>query len=115
MGCLLRDRRLSRGEHEDFAFVDRPGERRRIAAFKRNAESRRAASVLARWKAINLDVESDRPDPNLDVRLRSRSGEAGWKSSSGNEHFDRRRRRDLVRSEERRVGKECRSRWAPYH
>src|SRR5688572_31648753 len=23
--------------------------------------------------------------------------------------------RDLVRSEERRVGKECRSRWGPYH
>ena len=22
---------------------------------------------------------------------------------------------DLVRSEERRVGKECRSRWSPYH
>src|SRR5215213_10493416 len=25
------------------------------------------------------------------------------------------RLRDLVRSEERRVGKECRSRWSPYH
>src|SRR3712207_7737435 len=25
------------------------------------------------------------------------------------------RRVDLVRSEERRVGKECRSRWSPYH
>src|SRR3712207_4641669 len=24
-------------------------------------------------------------------------------------------RKDLVRSEERRVGKECRSRWSPYH
>ena len=23
--------------------------------------------------------------------------------------------RDLLRSEERRVGKECRSRWSPYH
>src|SRR3989441_6523010 len=23
--------------------------------------------------------------------------------------------RDLIRSEERRVGKECRSRWSPYH
>ena len=23
--------------------------------------------------------------------------------------------RDTVRSEERRVGKECRSRWSPYH
>ena len=25
------------------------------------------------------------------------------------------RRLDLTRSEERRVGKECRSRWSPYH
>ena len=25
------------------------------------------------------------------------------------------RRRDVERSEERRVGKECRSRWSPYH
>ena len=24
-------------------------------------------------------------------------------------------KRDLLRSEERRVGKECRSRWSPYH
>ena len=23
--------------------------------------------------------------------------------------------KDLIRSEERRVGKECRSRWSPYH
>ena len=26
-----------------------------------------------------------------------------------------RRARELARSEERRVGKECRSRWSPYH
>ena len=26
-----------------------------------------------------------------------------------------RKRRPLLRSEERRVGKECRSRWSPYH
>ena len=25
------------------------------------------------------------------------------------------RRRKVIRSEERRVGKECRSRWSPYH
>ena len=27
----------------------------------------------------------------------------------------RRLRKNVVRSEERRVGKECRSRWSPYH
>ena len=30
------------------------------------------------------------------------------------EHLER-RSPDLTRSEERRVGKECRSRWSPYH
>ena len=30
-------------------------------------------------------------------------------------HQRRLHRRDLLRSEERRVGKECRSRWSPYH
>ena len=29
--------------------------------------------------------------------------------------FEIDRRRDFPRSEERRVGKECRSRWSPYH
>src|ERR1051326_4510222 len=34
----------------------------------------------------------------------------------GKRHQDRRMRRDEeLRSEERRVGKECRSRWSPYH
>ena len=28
---------------------------------------------------------------------------------------DERLNKDCVRSEERRVGKECRSRWSPYH
>src|SRR6266508_1993431 len=30
-------------------------------------------------------------------------------------HFDAIERRERWRSEERRVGKECRSRWSPYH
>ena len=33
----------------------------------------------------------------------------------GAENLPRERRRRPVRSEERRVGKECRSRWSPYH
>ena len=37
--------------------------------------------------------------------------------SIGNQSFESMRERDnfYVRSEERRVGKECRSRWSPYH
>ena len=30
-------------------------------------------------------------------------------------YFDEESITDYVRSEERRVGKECRSRWSPYH
>ena len=30
-------------------------------------------------------------------------------------NFDHPKSLDLTRSEERRVGKECRSRWSPYH
>src|SRR2546430_14354585 len=33
-----------------------------------------------------------------------------WHEQFGNEKFDA-----IFRSEERRVGKECRSRWSPYH
>src|SRR5574341_1603459 len=39
-------------------------------------------------------------------------------TSTGNRrraHYRRDRRGMTVRSEERRVGKECRSRWSPYH
>ena len=40
-------------------------------------------------------------------------------SSSGRSAYKRRRKnrrgRSRLRSEERRVGKECRSRWSPYH
>ena len=35
-----------------------------------------------------------------------------WRSFTQDEHGDRAR---AGRSEERRVGKECRSRWSPYH
>ena len=34
---------------------------------------------------------------------------------SESEEFQRRFRDESKRSEERRVGKECRSRWSPYH
>ena len=35
---------------------------------------------------------------------------------SGSQHLDNHSLHDFIaRSEERRVGKECRSRWSPYH
>ena len=38
-----------------------------------------------------------------------RSEKEGWKKA------EKKEKTDTFRSEERRVGKECRSRWSPYH
>src|SRR3712207_9375654 len=46
-------------------------------------------------------------EPGSEVRLRKRE----WKGNRVNVHTTTKR----IRSEERRVGKECRSRWSPYH
>ena len=47
-----------------------------------------------------------------------RTGKHGLKRRSQNNTngaFGKPRKKRKVRSEERRVGKECRSRWSPYH
>ena len=54
------------------------------------------------------------------ITVRSRSGETDSLKSSITENQEERpllRADELahLRSEERRVGKECRSRWSPYH
>ena len=41
-----------------------------------------------------------------------RGARAMWSGLDGSELLDKRL---VARSEERRVGKECRSRWSPYH
>src|SRR4030095_832641 len=67
MGRVRLRRCRSRGEHQNFAFVDRAGEWWRIAPLEPDAKSRRTAAFFARWKAAHLDLESDRFDANLDV------------------------------------------------
>src|SRR6478672_4247757 len=59
MGCFRLRRRRSGSEHEDFAFVGRAGERRRIAAIKSNTKSRGAPAIFARRQTIDLDLQSD--------------------------------------------------------
>ena len=39
----------------------------------------------------------------------------GWKFSGWSKNLKGKFTEDVLRSEERRVGKECRSRWSPYH
>src|SRR6266511_6491056 len=47
-----------------------------------------------------IEVRNDGPDPATNVVVTDDLSSSDF---------------DLVRSEERRVGKECRSRWSPYH
>ena len=44
-----------------------------------------------------------------DVQVNENTTIGNWNASSSKDTFS------LLRSEERRVGKECRSRWSPYH
>src|ERR1043166_1017510 len=96
MGRVRLRRCRSRGEHEDFAFVDRAGQRRRIAAVEYKSESRGAPAVFAGRKTADLDIESHRSDANLDVRFRFGKRGARREAASGNGKVNWRRRRDLV-------------------
>src|SRR5512132_2072882 len=59
MGRIRLRRCRSGSEYEDFAFMDRAGERWRIAAVESNTESRGAPAVFARWQMLDMDFESD--------------------------------------------------------
>ena len=61
-------------------------------------------------KAIENYDEAIRLDPTSAQRVPQRRRHIGAKSRQV-----KRRHRIFLRSEERRVGKECRSRWSPYH
>ena len=57
----------------------------------------------------------------LEERLHIVQEVAQFKKLTGKKIFDEKREKEVIqknlqlRSEERRVGKECRSRWSPYH
>ena len=63
------------------------------------------------WEKYTLTIEEAskyfRIGENKLRRLAEENKDAGWLIMNGN--------RIQIRSEERRVGKECRSRWSPYH
>src|SRR5947209_10148860 len=60
---------------------------------------------------ISADLEHRAPDSRLGAPRRDRRALEGVQYRDPDRRYARRR----LRSEERRVGKECRSRWAPYH
>ena len=59
---------------------------------------------------------SPRPLEGLTVGMKDEDGPAGWTMTAGSVLLkDNKLEHNTPRSEERRVGKECRSRWSPYH
>src|SRR5687768_18340897 len=71
-------------------------------------------SSRRRHTRCSRDWSSDVCSSDLDRREEHRAGSASLGAASSCPHFVRARRLES-RSEERRVGKECRSRWSPYH
>jgi hypothetical protein len=59
MGRVRLRRCGSGSEHEDFAFVDRAGGRRCIAAIESNDKSRGTTAVFTGRETLDLDFESD--------------------------------------------------------
>ena len=73
---------------------------------------------MALWNGF-LGSVTNSDDRNLLLSLAVRYGffqpQDGWKVESRARGEAGQRYEDIRRSEERRVGKECRSRWSPYH
>ena len=65
-------------------------------------------------ETITEAIETEPPAPAIDVeQLEKDAFERGC--AEGREEGLKEGREEGLRSEERRVGKECRSRWSPYH
>ena len=61
-------------------------------------------------------MEGEREERERDGgREREREGEREEREREGGREREKEGERERDRSEERRVGKECRSRWSPYH
>src|SRR5262245_23877237 len=81
-----------------------------VSGFRTEALDRVAGLLVG---ADDYLVKPFAPDELIGrVRALTRRGRAGISNGST---WGLTRREDEVRSEERRVGKECRSRWSPYH
>src|SRR5256885_17264951 len=85
--------------------------------FRSEGEQRRRH--VSRWSGVGEVTAERRQVPNLkradDARSFGQCGEALSNDARALERPGRDARANTQRSEERRVGKECRSRWSPYH
>src|SRR5258708_4450404 len=66
-------------------------------------------------KRRNGDEEADEWAGGADVEEGARGANGRTDEDERAKRADQRREGNKERSEERRVGKECRSRWSPYH
>ena len=53
--------------------------------------------------------------PLIYYEVHDEEGNVAYDNGGDNLFDTKEEAEDLIRSEERRVGKECRSRWSPYH
>ena len=71
-------------------------------------------AILDNFARRDADIELEAPSLTPIAPLETRV--AAWRQVSGRDiGFQRLNVAEEYRSEERRVGKECRSRWSPYH
>src|SRR5882762_7846185 len=82
---------------------------RKSRQIKHTSVSRTVSRENGRAKGMDLDRLQ------IDVEFKLIASEAGSVSVAGNFNNWDAKKAPLRRSEERRVGKECRSRWSPYH
>src|SRR2546426_8736365 len=85
--------------------------------FKKNEwQNRNRISTAQGWQYLTVPVLDGFPQRLDQVRI---NNQADWRrkhQTSLETHYRKAPHYDqFVRSEERRVGKECRSRWSPYH
>src|ERR1035437_5239840 len=83
------------------------------------------ASLAGQVPAMAQASDANSPPPSSSTQSQTSSPTAGMNEQTGNARVLKKRSflfpdlayngKPLPRSEERRVGKECRSRWSPYH
>src|SRR3712207_3317540 len=84
-----------------------------------------ASSVMAQQQTVKGHVVDDKGEPVIGAVVKTGDGKvAGVTDTNGNFSISLPKGKGTIvvsaiglkeRSEERRVGKECRSRWSPYH
>ena len=77
----------------------------------------KAEQIIRMLRKTDVEVAKGQPIAHVCRKLGiSEQTYYKWRKEYGGMKVDQAKRlKELERSEERRVGKECRSRWSPYH